>query len=92
MLKATTLPITFPTSSIVFPRSTHDAGYWAGATGGMDFSAEDRIDFDRYNHILWEGLMGNKPYPEEPTGKNLRRNRAKLLARYRKTQAQVEER
>jgi hypothetical protein len=30
--------------------------------------------------------MGSKPYPEEPSGKDLRRNRAKLLARYQKKQ------
>ena len=83
MLKATTLPITFPASATLL-RSTHDAQYWARATAGMDFSVEDRIDFARYNHILWEGLMGAKPYPEKPSGLDLRRNRAKLLARYRK--------
>jgi DNA-binding beta-propeller fold protein YncE len=85
LLKATTLPITFPASSSLFLRPTHDAQYWAKATLGMDFSSEDRIDFECYNRILWAGLMGNKPYPDEPTGKDLRRNRAKLLARYRKT-------
>jgi YVTN family beta-propeller protein len=84
MLKNTTLPITFPTSSSALLRPTHDAQYWAKATIGMDFSAEDRIDFGRYNEILWKGLMGDKPYPEKPSGVDLRRNRAKILARYRK--------
>ncbi len=54
----------------------------------MDFSVEDRIDFDRYNEILWKGLMGNRPYPDESNGKDLRQNRAKLLARYQKRQPQ----
>ncbi|MEI9971207.1 MAG: hypothetical protein WDO73_03630 [Ignavibacteriota bacterium] len=49
---------------------------------------EDRIDFDRYNEILWKGLMGNRPYPDESNGKDLRQNRAKLLARYQKRQPQ----
>ena len=48
----------------------------------MDFSAEDRINFNQYNRILWKGLMGDKPYPESPTGLDLRANRAELLARY----------
>jgi hypothetical protein len=56
----------------------------------MDFSAEDRINFDQYNHVLWKGLMGNKPYPEEPNAKDLRANRAKRLARYRKTHPQAQ--
>jgi hypothetical protein len=50
----------------------------------MDFSAEDRFDFARYNRILWKGLMGDKPYPAAPSGLDLRQNRAELLARYEK--------
>jgi len=66
---------------ILYP--THDAAYWAKVTQGMDFSAEDRIDFGRYNHILWEGLMGSKPYPSFRSGLDLRSNRQQLLERYR---------
>jgi hypothetical protein len=47
----------------------------------MDFSAEDRFDFARYNRILWAGLMGDKPYPAFSAGKDLRANRKELLAR-----------
>jgi hypothetical protein len=65
------------------PRPTHAAAYWAKVTAGMDFSEEDRIDFARYNHILWEGLMGAKPYPSGPTGVDLRANRQELLRHYR---------
>ena len=84
-LKNTTLPITFPAATASLRlRPTHDSSYWAKVTAGMDFSSEDKIDFDRYNHILWDGLMGGKRYPEETTGKDLRRNREKLLARYQK--------
>jgi hypothetical protein len=49
----------------------------------MDFTSEDRMDFGEYNRILWRGIMGNKPYPASSTGKDLRQNREKLLARYR---------
>jgi hypothetical protein len=37
--------------------STHDSAYWAKVTQGMDFSAEDRINFKQYNHIQERGLM-----------------------------------
>jgi len=66
---------------ILYP--THNAAYWAKVTQGMDFSAEDRIDSDRYNHILWEGLMGSKPYPSFRSGLDLRSNRRELLERSR---------
>ena len=89
LLANTTLPITFPSSAKIAPRPTHNAAYWAKATAGMDFSAEDRFDFAQYNRILWQGLMGNKPYPAEPSGLDLRRDRAELLARYRKSRKQA---
>jgi hypothetical protein len=50
----------------------------------MDFTSEDRMDFAEYNRILWKGIMGNKPYPAKPNGMDLRENRQKLLARYRR--------
>ncbi len=64
------------------PHSTHDAAYWTKVTAGMNFSKEDDFDFARYNHILWEGLMGSKPYPSGPSGLDLRTNRAELLRRF----------
>jgi DNA-binding beta-propeller fold protein YncE len=80
----TNLPLTAPVGLVV-PRPTHTAEYWARVTKGMDFTSEDRMDFAQYNHILWKGLMGNKPYPARSTGKDLRQNRAALLARYRRS-------
>jgi YVTN family beta-propeller protein len=46
----------------------HDAAYWADKTRGMNFSDADQIDTDRFNHILWQGLRGNTPFPETPKG------------------------
>jgi len=54
------------------PRSTHDAAWWEERTKGFDFSAEDRIDSEKFNRILWEGLMGDKPYPTTRSGADLR--------------------
>jgi DNA-binding beta-propeller fold protein YncE len=78
----TNLPLT-PPVGLVVPKPTHTGEYCARATKGMDFTSEDRMDFAEYNRILWKGLMGNKPYPAKPTGKDLRQNREKLLARYK---------
>jgi len=69
-------------AALRIPRSTHDATYWSKVTAGMDFSKEDDFDFARYNHILWEGLMGSKPYPSSPSGLDLRANREELLRRF----------
>ena len=67
------------------PKSTHDAKYWARVTKGMDFTTEDTFDFATYNRILWKGLMGDKPYPVERSGKDLRQNRKELLERYNRS-------
>ncbi len=78
----TTLPLPPKSADLIIPRPTHNAQYWDQVTLGMDFSAEDRFDFARYNRILWKGLMKGKPYPDTPTGKDMRQNRRELLTRY----------
>ena len=54
------------------PHPTHDAAWWEAKTRGFDFSVEDRIDSAKFNRILWEGLMGDKPYPTTRSGIDLR--------------------
>lgn len=80
ILTRTQLPI--PHASGEIPRPTHDAAYWAAATKGMDFSVEDRVDPLAFNRILWQGLMGAKPYPNTSSGADLRENRKQLLQEY----------
>ena len=80
--KTINLPLTCP-GGVVAYKPTHTGEYWARATRGMDLTSEDRMDFAEYNHILWKGLMGNRPYPGRSSGKDLRQNREKLLARYK---------
>ena len=41
----------------------HDAAYWTKVTRGYDWRAEDRIDADAYNRVLWEGMKGAQTYP-----------------------------
>ena len=43
------------------------------------YNTVDRIDFNLYNHVLWDGLMGDKPYPAAPSGKDLRQNGSQIL-------------
>ena len=44
----------------------HNAAYWSEKTVGFDFSAEDRIDSDKFNRIVWQGTM-TTPYPDAAT-------------------------
>jgi hypothetical protein len=41
----------------------HDAAYWDSVTVGFNFAEADQVPPAQFNHILWAGLMGNKPYP-----------------------------
>jgi DNA-binding beta-propeller fold protein YncE len=83
ILYCTSLPLPAPALPCNSP--TPNAAYWARVTKGMDFSDADRVDDDGFNRILWRGMMGNRPYPSRPTGKDLSQNRDKLLAQYRRS-------
>jgi DNA-binding beta-propeller fold protein YncE len=87
LLAGTQLPVPKQSGSAI-PHPTHDAAYWAAATRGMDFSVEDRVDPLAFNRILWEGLMGAKPYPSTATGQDLREHRQQLLESYRTSSLQ----
>jgi DNA-binding beta-propeller fold protein YncE len=63
-----------------YAKPRHDAAYWAAKTKGMDFSVEDHVDPEKFNRIVWEGLVGKDvPYPTARSGTNLRENRGELL-------------
>jgi hypothetical protein len=85
ILYGTRLPLPAKPARLAVPKSKHNAKYWAKATNGMDFEEEDRVDPLDFNHILWKGLKGNKPYPAATTGLDLRLNREALLRRYRQS-------
>lgn len=61
----TTLPILnkYVVNRENLPQTTHDAAWWEAQTKGMDFSHADRVDSDKFNRIIWNGLKGDKPYP-----------------------------
>jgi DNA-binding beta-propeller fold protein YncE len=88
ILYRTTLPLPPKAAGLIVPKPTHDAEYWEKVTMGMDFSTEDRFDFAIYNRILWKGLMDGRPYPDAPTGADLRQNRQDLLARSQRVRNQ----
>jgi len=85
ILYCTNLPLPQPAQPCLNP--TPDSKYWAQVTKGMDFTDADRVDGGLFNRILWKGMMGRRPYPATPTGKDLRQNRDKLLADYRSSLA-----
>jgi DNA-binding beta-propeller fold protein YncE len=61
------------------PKPTHDAAYWEAKTKDFDFSQEDRVPTQLFNRVIWEGLMGDRPYPTVRSGADLRKNREQLL-------------
>jgi hypothetical protein len=46
----------------------HTLDWWREQTRGFDFSGEDRVPADLFNRVLWEGLVGDRPYPEQRSG------------------------
>jgi YVTN family beta-propeller protein len=65
ILRTTQLPLPpKPAGVATLPlQPTHTAAWWAAHTAGFDFRREDRIDAQAFNRVLWQGLMGNAPYP-----------------------------
>jgi hypothetical protein len=64
---------------LAYAKDRHSAAYWQRRVGDMDYDIEDKLDTERFNRELWKGMMGNKPYPQARSGKNLRENRDVLL-------------
>ena len=91
ILRSTNLPLPAATAEDGHGTvgSGHDAAYWAGKTKYFDFSAEDKLDSDSFNLVLWNGLKGEStPYPSERDGRDLSKNRDALLHAQRKSKNQ----
>ena len=88
ILRSTKLPLPAATDEDghrAIDRS-HDAAYWAGKTRDFDFSAEDKLDSESFNMVLWKGLKGeSQPYPSERNGRDLSKHRQELLRDLRKS-------
>jgi YVTN family beta-propeller protein len=60
----------------------HDAAWWAEKLKTFDFRDADRIDAEAFNRVLWEGNMGDAPYPATRSGEDLSKDRAQLLEKW----------
>ena len=80
LLKGTALPLPPGVVFAAAARPTHDAIYWAAKTRGFNFSEEDRVDALAYNKVLWNGLMGGRPYPAHGGRAALKGQQAQLAA------------
>jgi DNA-binding beta-propeller fold protein YncE len=70
------------------PRPKHDSAYWTEHAQGFDFSAEDKLDSESFNLVLWNAFKGEgEPYPTERDGRDLRNNRPALLRDFNKAGA-----
>jgi hypothetical protein len=50
--------------------------------GYNNLDVEDHLgNVEKFNRIVWEGLKGSLPYPEQRSGADLRQNRQQLLLR-----------
>lgn len=88
ILRSTKLPLLNATAEDEHGaiESSHNAAYWAGKTRGFDFTAEDKLDSESFNMLLWKGLKGeSQPYPSERDGRDLSKHRKKLLRDVRKS-------
>ena len=70
-------------SAVAAARPLRSADYWEQAMAGQNFEREDDLSTDAFNLALWIGLRGEDvPYPLVRHGKDLRRDRRRLLAEY----------
>ncbi len=98
VLRTTQLPLPARTAQNSLPANEHvlayakprrTPAYWEERMHGMDFSVEDKLDTERFNQVLWSGLMGEDvPYPTIRHNRDLRENRQQLLGGWRKKQLQ----
>lgn len=90
ILRTTKLPLPASTAEDTpVAKPSHDAAYWADKTKGFDFSAEDKLDSDSFNLVLWKGLKGEgEQYPSERDGRDLSKHRDALLHAQRKSKNQ----
>jgi YVTN family beta-propeller protein len=83
VLRTTQLPVPPASAEEKAAEPRHDAAYWIENSQGFDFSVEDKLDSARFNLVLWNGLKGeDHPYPSERNGRDLSRNRQRLLKQF----------
>ena len=75
VLSTTTLNLTslFPDGKVQYAdggdyKPPHSPEWWKQQTRGFDFSSEDRVPADLFNRVIWEGIVGDRPYPVQRSG------------------------
>jgi len=61
------------------PKPTHDADWWGSEDQKASTSPGNRVDADKFNRVIWEGLMESVPIPRSARALDLRQNREQLL-------------
>ena len=61
----------------------HSGSWWMRNTKRMVFNAPDRNDPVAFNKLIWQGLVGDAPYPEARTGEDFSLDRENVLNTYR---------
>ena len=57
----------------------HDGMWWAKSSEGFNFRKPDALDTASFNRVLWKGVMGDKPYPNTRSGRDLSKDRQESL-------------
>jgi hypothetical protein len=75
VLSTTTLNLTslFPDGKVQYAdgggyKPPHSPEWWKQQTRGFDFSSEDRVPAALFNRVIWEGIVGDRPYPVQRSG------------------------
>jgi DNA-binding beta-propeller fold protein YncE len=74
VLKTTTLNLSSlsPDGSVRYAegdyKTLHTPEWWREQTWGFDFTSEDRAPADLFNRVVWQGIVGDRPYPEKRPG------------------------
>ncbi len=91
ILRQTQLPLPAKQASLNGPALCsemwqRDSAYWQRVSAGQNFTVEDHLDVDAFNHALWKGRMGWwASYPDR-SGADLTTGRAALLAKWKRAE------
>jgi hypothetical protein len=62
ILRTTALPLPAATAAATLPcrLAARSAAWWADATKGQNFDAEDQLDTAKFNRALWRGMVADR--------------------------------
>jgi DNA-binding beta-propeller fold protein YncE len=60
----------------------HDGTWWRRRSRHFVFTGPDKNDAAAFNRLIWEGTVGNVPYPAQRTGEDLSVDRQAVLSAY----------